>query len=376
MDADPVSLVTALTGCDESEAITYLEMTNWNPEAAANLIMNNKDDNMIPLESLNPMIPNEDFPIMDDSLPMMEEDFEEFTSEYVIPLPSVQDTLLSRAEEEMQNEGRGSSDKDEDWMFPPPKDLIVKAPFSRAKELAVEQGKQLLVNLLNVEIFVSHQMNKDIWGNDAVKEVVSNSLVFCQWDVSDVEGEKVVSLYRVDPNSLPVILLIDPLTGGKMKSWEGKLHFMDFLSQLMDAMNSENRGESSGGGITTLENGVEEKNLEEGNEGQQQEEDENNEEEGQEDKEDEEEEEQEGVEEEDLEERGEEVKIMVRQPDGKREKLTIGGESSIALLFHKIQVEGPFDLFTANPPISLLPLKNELISSHNLKGSVVSVKKI
>jgi hypothetical protein len=55
-------------------------------------------------------------------------------------------------------------------MFEPPTHLIhTEGGFEGAVALASDQNRLLLVNLQNYEIFGSHAVNRDIWGDELFK---------------------------------------------------------------------------------------------------------------------------------------------------------------------------------------------------------------
>ncbi|KAL0372814.1 UNVERIFIED_CONTAM: Plant UBX domain-containing protein 7 [Sesamum calycinum] len=126
-------------------------------------------------------------------------------------------------EEEMKHpgvweaEGGSSSsvaDKTQDnlaSLYRPPFALMFHGPFEKAKDEARMQNKWLLVNMQSTKEFSSHMLNRDTWANEAVAQTIKTNFVF--WQVYDhtEEGSKVCTYYRLD--SIPVILVIDPITG-------------------------------------------------------------------------------------------------------------------------------------------------------------------
>ncbi|KAK3211503.1 hypothetical protein Dsin_016209 [Dipteronia sinensis] len=104
-------------------------------------------------------------------------------------------------------------------LYRPPFHLMLNRSFEKAKDAASVQDKWLLVNLQSTKEFTSHMLNRDTWANDAVSQTVSTNFIF--WQVYDdtSEGKKVCIYYKLD--SIPVVLVIDPITGQKMRSWCG-----------------------------------------------------------------------------------------------------------------------------------------------------------
>ncbi|KAJ6898950.1 hypothetical protein NC652_025453 [Populus alba x Populus x berolinensis] len=104
----------------------------------------------------------------------------------------------------------------------------------QAKGAASVQDKWLLVNLQSTKEFSSHMLNRDTWANEAVAQTISTNFIF--WQVYDdtSEGRKVCTYYKLD--SIPVVLIIDPITGQKMHSWVGMVQPESLLEDLVPFM--------------------------------------------------------------------------------------------------------------------------------------------
>lgn len=116
-------------------------------------------------------------------------------------------------------------------LYRPPFALMHHGPFEKAKDAAKDQNKWLLVNLQSNKEFSSHMLNRDTWANEAVSQTIISNFIF--WQVSDdtEEGSKVSTYYRLD--SLPVILVIDPITGQKIRLWRGMVQPESLLEDLL-----------------------------------------------------------------------------------------------------------------------------------------------
>ncbi|GMY18049.1 plant UBX domain-containing protein 7 [Fagus crenata] len=121
-------------------------------------------------------------------------------------------------------------------LYRPPFHLMLNGPFEKAKEAASVQDKWLLVNLQSTKEFTSHMLNRDTWANEAVSQTISTNFIF--WQVYDdtTEGRKVCTYYKLD--SIPVVLVIDPITGQKMRSWSGMVQPERLLEDLLPFMDS------------------------------------------------------------------------------------------------------------------------------------------
>jgi hypothetical protein len=104
-------------------------------------------------------------------------------------------------------------------LFSPPLDLTYKGGFHDAKSHAAETSRWLLVSVQATAEFASHQQNRDVWANDLVAQAVRDHFVLWQVDVGDDEGEggKVSCYYRLAHDKMPVVLVVDPVTGQMMR---------------------------------------------------------------------------------------------------------------------------------------------------------------
>ncbi|WCJ33737.1 UBX domain-containing protein [Euphorbia peplus] len=119
-------------------------------------------------------------------------------------------------------------------LYRPPFHLMFHGSFEKAKGTAAVQDKWLLVNIQSATEFSSHMLNRDTWANEAVGQTVSTNFIF--WQVYDdaSEGRKVCTYYKLD--SIPVVLVIDPITGQKMRAWSGMVQPESLLEDLVPFM--------------------------------------------------------------------------------------------------------------------------------------------
>ncbi|TVU16503.1 hypothetical protein EJB05_40071 [Eragrostis curvula] len=116
-------------------------------------------------------------------------------------------------------------------LYRPPFSLMFNGPFDKAKLEASVLDKWLLINLQSKEEFSSHMLNRDTWGNEAVAQLVRTNFIFWQVYHDTSEGRKVCTYYKLV--SMPAILLIDPVTGQKMRGWNGMVHPDRLLEDLL-----------------------------------------------------------------------------------------------------------------------------------------------
>jgi hypothetical protein len=111
---------------------------------------------------------------------------------------------------------------------------MLQGSFEQAKITSSSQDKWLLVNLQSTTEFSSHMLNRDTWANEAVSQTIKANFIF--WQVYDdtTEGRKVCTYYKLE--SIPVVLVIDPTTGQKMRMWCGMVEPETLLEDLVPFM--------------------------------------------------------------------------------------------------------------------------------------------
>ncbi|XP_020574843.1 plant UBX domain-containing protein 7-like [Phalaenopsis equestris] len=119
-------------------------------------------------------------------------------------------------------EYNAGTDEDSDWKEEeefhetnlPAIHLVFYGYFYEAKVLTSSHDKWLLVHVQQREQFNSHLLKREPWSNATVQEQLSSHFVFWETSHEDIEGQKVCCFYKV--TTLPVIMVIDPITGAKM----------------------------------------------------------------------------------------------------------------------------------------------------------------
>lgn len=102
-------------------------------------------------------------------------------------------------------------------LYLPPFKLMFQGSFEKEKHAAYIQHKWLLVNLQSLKEFSSHMLNQDTWANEAVSQIIISSFIFWQEYDDTAESRKVCTSYKL--KCMPVVRIIDPITGQKVRSW-------------------------------------------------------------------------------------------------------------------------------------------------------------
>mmetsp|Transcript_3560 Transcript_3560/g.8372 ORF Transcript_3560/g.8372 Transcript_3560/m.8372 type:complete len:452 (+) Transcript_3560:85-1440(+) len=105
-------------------------------------------------------------------------------------------------------------------LFAPP-DYNESKTYLQVLAQAKLESKWLLINVQQAEVFASHQLNRDVWSHDTIKDIVTSSFLFWQRDDKSTEGIQFCSYHKCG-HQLPHICVIDPRTGRRVKAWDGR----------------------------------------------------------------------------------------------------------------------------------------------------------
>ncbi|KAJ3307652.1 hypothetical protein HDV04_002843, partial [Boothiomyces sp. JEL0838] len=95
-------------------------------------------------------------------------------------------------------------------LFQPPVDLIYKGSFEMACQEALKSDKSLIVTIHDSSEFVCQALNRDLWKNENVKELIKEKFIFLQLGSNSPAGLQHRNFYPFD--NYPYIALLDPLT--------------------------------------------------------------------------------------------------------------------------------------------------------------------
>lgn len=126
--------------------------------------------------------------------------------------------------------------------------------WDEARTLGKEDKKWILVNLQDMSDFNCQALNRDIWKDTAVRELVAENFVFLQYDKDYPDAEAYIAFYfpnrtHENPDNYPHVSIVDPRTGEQVKVWAGKpfpsamefhAELAEFLDRFSLAPNSKN----------------------------------------------------------------------------------------------------------------------------------------
>lgn len=111
--------------------------------------------------------------------------------------------------------------------------------WDEARDLGKEEMKWILVNIQDPSIFDCQSLNRDIWKDPGVRDLVKENFVFMQYSKDDPRGAQYINYYfplRDSEAAYPHIAIVDPRTGEQVKIWSGPPvpKAGDFLMQLVE----------------------------------------------------------------------------------------------------------------------------------------------
>lgn len=143
------------------------------------------------------------------------------------PIPQIVDTLLPNAAPRRSNQtvydpftGAGGSARGEDnrlgQLFRPPEHLIFRGSLDDAMTEGANKNRWILVTIHQADIFNCQVLNRDIWNNSTVQQLLDAFFLFWQRDVGSDDGARYRQFYHF--SAPPHIAIIDPRSGERVVS--------------------------------------------------------------------------------------------------------------------------------------------------------------
>lgn len=93
-----------------------------------------------------------------------------------------EEEMTHRASGTVRQSQRGRTKRLED-LFRPPCDILFIGSFAEAREHAKTMNRWLLVNVQNQQEFSCQILNRDVWPDEQVREIINDHFVL--WQVSN-----------------------------------------------------------------------------------------------------------------------------------------------------------------------------------------------
>ncbi|CAG8605394.1 6165_t:CDS:10 [Ambispora gerdemannii] len=119
-------------------------------------------------------------------------------------------------------------------LFKPPLDIMHKEDFEKVLKLNAtrNENKWLMVNIQDNTEFACMELNRDLWSDDTVKDVIRADFYFLQFTSDHPEGRRYISYYSIE--NYPHIAIIDPRTGERLKVWNKLMNLTEFIMSVTD----------------------------------------------------------------------------------------------------------------------------------------------
>ncbi|OAA53926.1 uas [Niveomyces insectorum RCEF 264] len=126
-------------------------------------------------------------------------------------------------------------------LFRPPYELIEHLSWDEARTVGKTEKRWILANIQDMSDFACQALNRDVWKDEAVKQLVKENFVFLQYNKDDPAAESYIQYYlpggqHENPDNYPHVAVIDPRTGEQVKVWSGRPFpsALDFHAQLAE----------------------------------------------------------------------------------------------------------------------------------------------
>uniref|UniRef100_A0A915PZ28 UBX domain-containing protein n=1 Tax=Setaria digitata TaxID=48799 RepID=A0A915PZ28_9BILA len=120
-------------------------------------------------------------------------------------------------------------------LFRPPVDIMFSGDWDAVRAEAQLRGHWLLVNVQDDLEFACQILNRDVWSNSSVKELLRSNFVFWQVHKDSADGNRVSNYYRM--YTYPAVFIVDPRTGEQLATIGAKdtMSFCDQVTTFLDA---------------------------------------------------------------------------------------------------------------------------------------------
>ncbi|XP_011498589.1 PREDICTED: UBX domain-containing protein 7 [Ceratosolen solmsi marchali] len=230
MDRELIEKFIEVTGEGEEIAAQYLALADGNLESAISLlfeagssapsaeqrsIVNVEDEP----EVRAPILPTQEVLVPPDvtcSFPRASNNIFDRFRDFAVETRRQEEEMTQRASGARKSSQRNKSKRLED-LFRPPCDILFLGTFNEAREHAKSINRWLLVNVQNQQEFACQILNRDVWPNQQIREIINDHFVLWQVLSNSVDGKRYIDFYNV--SGYPYLAIIDPRTGECMRSY-------------------------------------------------------------------------------------------------------------------------------------------------------------
>ncbi|OXU24844.1 hypothetical protein TSAR_015113 [Trichomalopsis sarcophagae] len=230
MDRELVEKFIEVTGEGEATAAQYLALADGNLESAISLLFEaggaapSSESSARPVvedesEVRAPILPTQEVlvpPEVSCSFPRAPNSIFDRFRDFAVETRRQEEEMTQRASGARKSSSCNKSKRLED-LFRPPCDILFLGTFNEAREHAQSINRWLLVNVQNQQEFACQILNRDVWTNSQIRDIINDHFVLWQVLSNSVDGKRYIDFYKVD--SYPYLAIIDPRTGECMRSY-------------------------------------------------------------------------------------------------------------------------------------------------------------
>eukprot|EP00730_Choanoeca_flexa_P000423 TRINITY_DN10191_c0_g2_i3.p1 TRINITY_DN10191_c0_g2~~TRINITY_DN10191_c0_g2_i3.p1 ORF type:complete len:305 (+),score=47.66 TRINITY_DN10191_c0_g2_i3:71-985(+) len=236
-----LAMVVAMTGLDPERAKNLLEAAGNNIESAVNLHLANQEfgsqepqrSKSAPNPSLYEQQTGVRAPIAAKKDTLVGGSIGMRPIGYQRPQRSARTDPFRTFSDEPRGSSRTKKAKEKESalsrLFEPPLHLLFAGDFTAARTAAERAGKHVLVNIQDPQNFDCQRLNRDVWKNDVVMDMIKERFVFWQQYADSDAAQQYRSWYPF--TDMPHVAIISGQTGERLNVLPSKLNADGFLER-------------------------------------------------------------------------------------------------------------------------------------------------
>lgn len=223
MDPELIEKFIEVTGENETVARQYLGLADGNVEVAISLMFEGgrppEVERVDPEPEVRPpILPVQEILVPPDavySFPRLSNDVFDRFRDFAVETQRQEEEMTRRVTGVKQISQRMSKRLED--LFRPPCNILFLGSFIEAREHAKTLNRWLLVNIQNPQEFACQVLNRDVWSNQQIQEIVKDHFVLWQVLTNTNDGKHYIDFYNVV--EYPYLAIIDPRTGECMQTY-------------------------------------------------------------------------------------------------------------------------------------------------------------
>ncbi|EZA50683.1 hypothetical protein DMN91_003974 [Ooceraea biroi] len=248
MDRELVDKFIEVTGESEATAHQYLTLADGNVEMAISLMFEGgrapEAENANPEPPVRaPILPTQEILVPPEpvcSFPRLSNNVFDRFRDFAVETQRQEEEMTRRVTGTKQISQKKSKRLED--LFRPPCDILFLGSFMEARDHAKNLNRWLLVNVQNPQEFCCQVLNRDVWPNEQIQEIVKDHFVLWQVLSNTSDGRRYIDFYNVV--EYPYLAIVDPRTGECMKTYSN-ITVDNLMSDLNDMLSTHASPESA-----------------------------------------------------------------------------------------------------------------------------------